>query len=68
MVERIIKAVERLQSHPLSGRVVPEAAGVENIREVIVAAYRVIYRVSTLQVDILTVHHGARLLDPSKLK
>ena len=56
--------VGRLQAFPQSGRVVPEfpAAG---LREVLVADYRIIYRFmkSRNTVQILAVHHGARLLD-----
>ncbi|MDO8683516.1 MAG: type II toxin-antitoxin system RelE/ParE family toxin [Armatimonadota bacterium] len=56
--------VGRLQSFPQSGREVPEfpSAG---LREVLVADYRIIYRFMKSQntVQILAVHHGARLLD-----
>ena len=44
------------------GRAVPEFND-EVIREVIVGNYRVIYRVRADAVEILTVFHGARLLD-----
>jgi len=40
---------------------VPEV-GREDIREFIVQGYRIIYRVLADEVEILTVHHGARLL------
>ncbi len=40
VVERIVAAVERLQEHPRSGRMVPEL-GDESIREVIYGNYRV---------------------------
>ena len=43
VVTRIIKAVERLQTFPESGRKVPERNDPE-IREVIAAPYRVVYR------------------------
>jgi plasmid stabilization system protein ParE len=48
-------------SFPRSGRVVPEV-GRDAIREIIVQHYRVVYRLRTNEVEILTVHHGARLL------
>lgn len=56
--------VGRLQAFPQSGRVVPEFPS-GGLREVIVADYRVIYRFmkSRNTVQILAVHHGARLLD-----
>jgi plasmid stabilization system protein ParE len=49
------------------GRTVAEL-GIENIREVIVGSYRVIYRIRQDEVHLLTVHHGARLLDATKIK
>ena len=42
--------------------------GIESIRELIVGSYRVIYRLGSDQVHILTVHHGARILDVRKLE
>ena len=56
--------VGRLQTFPQSGRVVPEFPS-GGFREVIVADYRIIYRFmkSRNTVQILAVHHGARLLD-----
>lgn len=60
-VERIFNATERLAEFPMSGRVVPEISDQE-IREVIVQSYRVIYRVVLEEVEILMVHHGARLV------
>ena len=54
-------ATEQLEQFPRSGRVVAETARQE-IREIIVHGYRVIYRLSSDEVEILTVHHGARLL------
>lgn len=58
-VERVSTATNRLAEFPMSGRVVPEI-GDQDIREVIVQSYRVIYRVLPDEVEILTVHHGAR--------
>ena len=50
-VERVFTATERLADFPMSGRVVPEIGD---------QGYRVIYRVAMEEVEILTVHHGAR--------
>jgi len=58
-VERVATATERLAEFPRPGRVVPEI-GVQEIREVIVQSYRVIYQVVGEEVEILTVHHGAK--------
>jgi toxin ParE1/3/4 len=61
VVERIVTAVARLESHPLSGRVVPEV-GDESLREIIQGSYRIVYRLKRDVVEIVTVFHGARLL------
>jgi len=59
MVQEVFDAVDRLESFPLSGRVVPELTD-ESTREVIVGSYRVIYDVSEETIRILSVLHGAR--------
>src|ERR1051325_4274220 len=58
---RIETSVDRLLIFPRSGRVVPEFERQE-IRELIVQSYRIVYRLQGEDVEILTVHHGARLL------
>jgi toxin ParE1/3/4 len=63
----VLKAIERLATFPRSGRVVPEL-GNAAIREIILGNYRIVYRLRKDIVEILTVYHGARLLDPSDLK
>lgn len=60
VVERIVAAVARLESHPLSGRVVPEV-GDQSLREIIQGSYRIVYRLKHDVVEIVTVFHGARL-------
>lgn len=64
--DRIIRATDTLARHPALGRIVPER-NVKDIREIIVGNYRVIYWLRQDEVQILTVHHGARLLDASRL-
>lgn len=61
LTERLFDAAERLELFPLSGRVVPEV-GREDVRELIVSGYRVVYRVREVEVEILTVTHAARPL------
>lgn len=59
---RVFQATDRLATFPRMGRVVPEL-GREDIHEVIVQGYRIIYRLNNDEgVEIVTVHHGARLL------
>jgi len=57
----MLRTVERLEVFPRAGRVVLEL-GRDDIHEVIVQNYRVIYRVLPNGVQILAVRHGARLL------
>jgi plasmid stabilization system protein ParE len=68
VVQRLFKAVDVLEKHPRIGRVVPEF-GDENIRELINGNYRIVYTLKTqFQVDILTIHHSARLLKEELLQ
>ena len=62
-----LAAVERLTAFPRSGRIVPEVND-PAIREILLGHYRIVYRIKGDLVQILTVHHGARPLDPSRLK
>lgn len=66
-VERIIEAVENLEKFPEIGRNVPEAEN-ENIREILFYNYRIMYRVETERILILTVIHGARDLSQKRHK
>ena len=63
---RAFEATDRLKLFPKSGRVVPEINR-EDIREIILVNYRIIYRIITEEVEILTVHHGAKPLEFSNL-
>ncbi len=67
LVANILQTVDRLIDFPQSGRIVPEI-GDRSLREIILGNYRIIYRLRSDAAEILTVHHGARLLDPEKLK
>jgi plasmid stabilization system protein ParE len=62
----VLAAVERLVPFPHSGRTVPELDD-PLVREILLGNYRIVYRVKGEVVEILTVYHGARLLDPSRL-
>jgi len=60
--EKIKEAINNLPKQPLSGRVVPELNN-NNLRELIFRNYRIIYEiVSDQQINILTIHHHARLI------
>lgn len=45
---------------PLSGRVVPEFKR-EDVREVLVRTYRILYRITAREVQVITVFEGHRL-------
>ena len=61
MVGRVKRSVERLRRSPGSGEIVPEWDRPE-IRQIIAASYRVIYRWRGQVVEILGVIHAARQL------
>ena len=63
----VLDATERLAAFPLSGRVVPEV-GEATVRELLFGSYRIVYQVQADVVSILTVFHGARLLDTTRLR
>jgi toxin ParE1/3/4 len=61
-VQRFFDKVKILETHPQTGRIVPEINR-DNLRELIQGNYRIVYRVVTDNlIDILTVHHSRRLL------
>lgn len=49
---------------PLAGRVVPEYADRQEIRELLRRAYRIVYRVGENAIEILTIFEGHRLFPP----
>jgi toxin ParE1/3/4 len=59
VAQRVVAAADRLADFPGMGRVVPEFDR-ENIREVIVFRFRLIYRVRQYYVDLVDIIHGAR--------
>ena len=59
-IERIFEASEKLEDFPELGRNVPEAGDTENIRELLLQSYRIIYLYQTDHVYILAVIHGSR--------
>ncbi len=65
-VRKLRTSVGRLREFPFSGQVVPEL-GREDLREVLLGNYRLIYRVSDGRVDILAVFHSSRILDERDL-
>ncbi|MFZ4058681.1 MAG: type II toxin-antitoxin system RelE/ParE family toxin [Ferruginibacter sp.] len=60
-IEKLIGRVDQLEKFPKSGRVVPSINS-PSIRELIEGNYRIVYKVSSVKVSILRVHHAARQL------
>lgn len=65
--DRIISSVEQLSLLPEMGRKVPEA-NQNNIREIILRPYRIIYQIQENSIIIITIVHSARDLSNPKLK
>ncbi|MDR1517386.1 MAG: type II toxin-antitoxin system RelE/ParE family toxin [Dysgonamonadaceae bacterium] len=58
----LFNSVDILEQHPLAGKIVSEFNN-KNIQELIRGNYRIVYKlVSEIDIDIITVHHSARLL------
>ena len=66
-VESTFQVVERLEKFPKSGRIVPEIMQ-DDFREIIYGNYRIIYRLQTEIVSILTVRHGRQILPIDEIK
>lgn len=58
----VINAIERLLIFPESGRIVPEYNR-KDLCEIIFQNYRIVYRIKSDAVEIVTITHGARLME-----
>lgn len=58
-IQRLFEHVGHLESYPELGRKVPETDS-PDIRELVFQGYRIIYRLTSQRIDILTVLHGSR--------
>ena len=65
-VGQLLERVESLRRFPDSGRVLPELQR-EDIREIIVGAYRVVYRRREESVAIVAIRHQARDVDEDEI-
>lgn len=61
VAERLFNSVGQLAAFPESGRIVPEV-GSPALRELIRGSYRLVYRIDSDAIRILTVFHASRLL------
>jgi toxin ParE1/3/4 len=67
VIQNLFESTILLESHPKAGRIVPEFSN-KKLRELIKGSYRIVYRIVDIyRIDILTVHHSARLLTKSSL-
>ena len=60
--ERIINHVEKIEIFPEAGRVIPElmSIGVIDIREIIETPWRIFYRITSTDIQIISVIDGRR--------
>ena len=60
VIDNIINESEKLIDFPKLGRIVPEVNN-ENIREIIIYSYRLIYEIKSSEINIITLIHGRQL-------
>ena len=65
-IDNIFKKIEQLGKFPESGRIVPEMSR-NNIRELIYENYRIVYRIESEQISILTVRHFKQILPSEEI-
>ena len=59
VIDRLTSRSQQIASFPLSGRKVPEY-DVTDIREVIESNYRIIYHITSTQIEVVALLHCAR--------
>ncbi len=63
-VNKLFERPNILERMPKAGRIVPEKND-RALRELILGNYRIVYRIKSRWIEILTVHHSARPLEYS---
>ncbi len=66
-IHTVFSKVEQLGLNPEIGRIVPEI-NEQQFRELIYGNYRIIYRIETKQISILTIRHGKQILPIDEIK
>lgn len=66
-IDTIFSKVEKLKSSPEIDRIVPEIND-SQFRELIYGNYRIIYRIETKQISILTIRHSRQILPINEIK
>lgn len=62
VVTKILDVSRNIKDFPLIGKIVPELEN-ENIRELFVYSYRLVYQIKKQQILIVAVIHGRRLFE-----
>ncbi|MFH1562475.1 MAG: type II toxin-antitoxin system RelE/ParE family toxin [Nitrospirota bacterium] len=65
--KQINAVIKSIPQFPEAGRIVPEY-GDKNLRERIYGNYRIVYRLKGDIVEIVTISHGARILDVGNIR
>ncbi|RMH62607.1 MAG: type II toxin-antitoxin system RelE/ParE family toxin, partial [Calditrichaeota bacterium] len=60
-INKLIDRGEKVKDYPYKGRIVPEFS-INEIREVFEKTYRIVYKISKDQLEILSVFEGHQLL------
>ena len=63
----IFEEVERLKDFPKQGRVVPEIRR-PDVRGIYYMSHRIIYKIGSRRIRIVTIRHGRQLLDKKEIK
>jgi len=66
-IDTVFSKVEQLKSSPEINRIVPEINDCQ-FRELVYGNYRIIYRIETKQISILTIRHGRQILPINEIK
>ena len=66
-INTVFSKVAQLKSSPEIGRIVTEIND-SQFRELIYGNYRIIYRIETKQISILTIRHGRQILPINEIK
>ena len=65
-IDRILDTGEQIKNYPYKGRIVPEFS-MDEIREIFEKTYRIVYKISDDQIEILTVFEGHQLFKPDDI-
>lgn len=65
-VDGLFETTAILVDHPYAGRMVPEL-GREEIRELLYHSYRIVYKVESKRIGVLTVRHARRSFDDTEI-